>query len=105
MRDGLQSVLRKSQLDVVVLELLLILLDERVLRLGQNTHERRLVQLVQHARHRQASDELRNQPVQPEDLVKYGLIPEFVGRLPVTGVLADVDEAAILPRLTEPENS
>ncbi|HEX8198097.1 MAG TPA: ATP-dependent Clp protease ATP-binding subunit ClpX [Pyrinomonadaceae bacterium] len=43
--------------------------------------------------------------VQPEDLVKYGLIPEFVGRLPVTGVLHELDEAALIQILTEPKNA
>src|SRR5205814_5619573 len=43
--------------------------------------------------------------VQPEDLVKYGLIPEFVGRLPVTGVLHELDEAALMRILTEPKNA
>src|SRR5918911_5346134 len=43
--------------------------------------------------------------VQPEDLVKYGLIPEFVGRLPVTGVLHELDEAALIRILTEPKNA
>ncbi|HEX9928561.1 MAG TPA: ATP-dependent Clp protease ATP-binding subunit ClpX [Pyrinomonadaceae bacterium] len=43
--------------------------------------------------------------VQPEDLVKYGLIPEFVGRLPVTGVLHELDEAALVQILTEPKNA
>lgn len=43
--------------------------------------------------------------VQPEDLVKYGLIPEFVGRLPVTGVLHELDEAALVRIMTEPKNA
>lgn len=43
--------------------------------------------------------------VQPEDLVKYGLIPEFVGRLPVTGVLHELDESALIQILTEPKNA
>jgi ATP-dependent Clp protease ATP-binding subunit ClpX len=43
--------------------------------------------------------------VQPEDLVRYGLIPEFVGRLPVTGVLQELDEAALMQILTEPKNA
>ncbi|HLL70868.1 MAG TPA: ATP-dependent Clp protease ATP-binding subunit ClpX [Pyrinomonadaceae bacterium] len=42
---------------------------------------------------------------QPEDLVKYGLIPEFVGRLPVLGVLNELDEGALLRILTEPKNA
>ena len=43
--------------------------------------------------------------VQPEDLVRYGLIPEFVGRLPVTGILQELDEAALVQILTEPKNA
>ena len=43
--------------------------------------------------------------VQPEDLVKFGLIPEFVGRLPVTGALHELDEAALIRILTEPKNA
>jgi ATP-dependent Clp protease ATP-binding subunit ClpX len=43
--------------------------------------------------------------VQPEDLVKYGLIPEFVGRLPVCGVLHELDEGALMRILTEPKNA
>ena len=43
--------------------------------------------------------------VQPEDLIRYGLIPEFVGRLPVVGVLHDLDEAALIKILTEPKNA
>jgi len=42
---------------------------------------------------------------QPEDLVRYGLIPEFVGRLPVLGVLNELDEEALLRILTEPKNA
>ena len=43
--------------------------------------------------------------LEPEDLIKYGLIPEFVGRLPVTAVLDELDEAALVKILTEPKNS
>jgi len=43
--------------------------------------------------------------VQPEDLIRYGLIPEFVGRLPVVGVLNELDEAALIKILTEPKNA
>ncbi len=42
---------------------------------------------------------------QPEDLVKFGLIPEFIGRLPVTAALADLDAAALVRILTEPRNA
>ena len=40
-----------------------------------------------------------------EDLIKFGLIPEFVGRLPVVGVLDDLDEAALVEILTRPSNA
>ncbi len=43
--------------------------------------------------------------VEPEDLVKYGLIPEFIGRLPVTAILHELDEAALLQILREPKNA
>lgn len=42
---------------------------------------------------------------QPEDLLKYGLIPEFIGRLPVIATLDDLDENALIRILTEPKNS
>jgi len=43
--------------------------------------------------------------VETEDLVKYGLIPEFVGRLPVVATLTELDEVALMQILTEPKNS
>ena len=43
--------------------------------------------------------------VEPEDLTKYGLIPEFVGRLPVVATLSELDEAALIQILTEPKNA
>jgi ATP-dependent Clp protease ATP-binding subunit ClpX len=43
--------------------------------------------------------------VQPVDLMKYGLIPEFVGRVPVVGVLQDLDRAALVEILTRPKNA
>jgi ATP-dependent Clp protease ATP-binding subunit ClpX len=43
--------------------------------------------------------------VQPEDLLKYGLIPEFVGRLPVVATLHDLDEPALVRILREPRNA
>lgn len=42
---------------------------------------------------------------EPEDLIKYGLIPEFVGRLPVVATLEELDEAALVRILTEPKNA
>ena len=43
--------------------------------------------------------------VEPEDLIKFGLIPEFVGRLPVIATLEELDEAALIQILTEPKNA
>ncbi len=43
--------------------------------------------------------------VEPEDLIKYGMIPEFVGRLPVVALLDELDEAVLVKILTEPKNS
>ncbi|MBI5328690.1 MAG: ATP-dependent Clp protease ATP-binding subunit ClpX [Deltaproteobacteria bacterium] len=43
--------------------------------------------------------------IQPEDLLKYGLIPEFVGRLPVVAVLDELDENVLVKILTEPRNA
>jgi ATP-dependent Clp protease ATP-binding subunit ClpX len=45
------------------------------------------------------------QQIQPEDLIRYGLIPEFVGRLPVVGTLHELDEAAMIEILTQPKNA
>jgi len=42
---------------------------------------------------------------QPTDLIRYGLIPEFVGRLPVLGVLGDLDKSALIRILQEPKNA
>ena len=43
--------------------------------------------------------------VEPEDLIKFGLIPEFVGRLPVVATLEELDEQALMKILTEPKNA
>ncbi len=45
------------------------------------------------------------QELEPEDLLKFGLIPEFVGRLPVIATLTDLDEGALVTILTEPKNA
>ncbi|MDO8704757.1 MAG: ATP-dependent Clp protease ATP-binding subunit ClpX [Sulfuricaulis sp.] len=52
---------------------------------------------------KQAGEVLRM--VEPEDLIKYGLIPEFVGRLPVVAILDELDERALIRILTEPKNA
>ena len=43
--------------------------------------------------------------LEPEDLLKFGLIPEFVGRLPVIATLTDLDEEALVTILTQPKNA
>jgi len=45
------------------------------------------------------------QRAEPQDLIKFGLIPEFVGRMPVMGVLSDLDEDAMVQILTKPRNA
>jgi ATP-dependent Clp protease ATP-binding subunit ClpX len=52
---------------------------------------------------RKAGETLRE--VEPEDLIKFGLIPEFVGRLPVVATLEELDESALVKILTEPKNA
>ncbi|MCC7015864.1 MAG: ATP-dependent Clp protease ATP-binding subunit ClpX [Rhodospirillales bacterium] len=56
-----------------------------------------------------ASDDRRQgevlREVEPEDLLKYGLIPEFIGRLPVIATLEDLDEKALIDILTKPKNA
>jgi len=43
--------------------------------------------------------------IEPEDLLKFGLIPEFIGRLPVLATLGDLSEAALIEILTRPKNA
>ena len=43
--------------------------------------------------------------IEPEDLIKFGLIPEFIGRLPVIATLSELDKAALISILTEPKNA
>ncbi|HEY0562223.1 MAG TPA: ATP-dependent Clp protease ATP-binding subunit ClpX [Methylophilus sp.] len=52
---------------------------------------------------RQVGEVLRS--VEPEDLIKFGLIPEFIGRLPVVATLESLDEKALMTILTEPKNA
>ncbi len=55
-----------------------------------------------------SADERANellQDMEPEDLIKYGLIPEFIGRLPVVSTLEELDEDALVRILTEPRNA
>ena len=58
---------------------------------------------VQRPEDRRMGDLLKE--VEPEDLLKFGLIPEFVGRLPVIATLGDLDEDALITILTQPKNS
>uniref|UniRef100_UPI0035B16FB9 ATP-dependent Clp protease ATP-binding subunit ClpX n=1 Tax=Aestuariivirga sp. TaxID=2650926 RepID=UPI0035B16FB9 len=58
---------------------------------------------VRSADERQTGAILRE--VEPEDLLKYGLIPEFVGRLPILATLEDLDESALIDILTRPKNA
>ena len=51
------------------------------------------------------SSDLIFREIEPEDLLKYGLIPEFVGRLPVIATLEDLDEASLKLILTQPKNA
>src|ERR1700754_3101191 len=59
--------------------------------------------VVKDPKDRRVGDLLKD--VQPEDLVKFGLIPEFIGRLPVIATLEDLDEPALIQILTEPKNA
>ena len=58
---------------------------------------------VKSARHRDVGATLER--VEPQDLIKYGLIPEFVGRLPVVGTLHELDKPALMQILTQPRNA
>ena len=69
--------------------------------LGFKAEEEQLLEPVVERKH---NFELLSE-VQPEDLIKFGLIPEFVGRLPVVGVLEDLDEATLVEILTRPKNA
>lgn len=54
-------------------------------------------------KHQNVGDTLKM--IQPQDLIKYGLIPEFVGRIPVVATLDELDESALVRILTEPKNA
>ncbi len=58
---------------------------------------------IRSSEERTTGDILRN--VEPEDLLKFGLIPEFIGRLPVLATLTDLDEKALVEILTSPKNA
>ena len=61
--DGAQRLLGKAEVDALHLEQPMVLLDQRVLRLDQDALERRLVEVFEGGKHRQAPDELRDQAV------------------------------------------
>ncbi|MEM7444455.1 MAG: ATP-dependent Clp protease ATP-binding subunit ClpX [Pseudomonadota bacterium] len=58
---------------------------------------------IQAPEERQTGEVLRE--LEPEDLLRFGLIPEFVGRLPVVATLSDLDDAALVEILTKPKNA
>lgn len=74
--------------------------------IGNRTCERRGVGFGAHVESKQER-ESKNflQNVEPEDLVKFGIIPELIGRLPVIATLQDLDEDALVKILTEPKNA
>ena len=58
---------------------------------------------VKHFQDQSSGDLIKN--LEPEDLIKYGLIPEFVGRMPILATLEDLDEKSLVKILKEPKNS
>jgi len=58
---------------------------------------------VKHFQDQSSGDLIKN--LEPEDLIKYGLIPEFVGRMPILATLEELDEKALVRILKEPKNS
>jgi len=58
---------------------------------------------VKHFQDQPVGELIKN--LEPEDLIKYGLIPEFVGRMPILATLADLDEKSLVKILKEPKNS
>ncbi|AKH37459.1 MULTISPECIES: ATP-dependent Clp protease ATP-binding subunit ClpX [Nitrosomonas] len=60
-------------------------------------------EIINRNNHKEINEVLK--AVEPEDLIKYGLIPEFVGRLPVIATLDELNETALIQILTEPKNA
>ena len=58
---------------------------------------------VKHFQDQSSAELIKN--LEPEDLIKYGLIPEFVGRMPILATLEDLDEISLVRILKEPKNS
>ena len=74
--------------------------------IGARTNERAGIGFGAHVESKKERDEKnRLDDVQPEDLVKFGIIPELVGRLPIVTTLQDLDEDALVKILTEPKNA
>jgi ATP-dependent Clp protease ATP-binding subunit ClpX len=65
--------------------------------------EKQIAEGVTDARQQRDNELLRQ--AEPQDLIKFGLIPEFVGRLPVIGILDELDEVALVEILTKPRNA
>jgi ATP-dependent Clp protease ATP-binding subunit ClpX len=76
---------------------------DRVIRLRTEKGGMGFLAEVRSKDERKSSDLFRL--VEPEDLIKYGLIPEFIGRLPVIATLDELDEDALIKVLTEPKNA
>lgn len=70
----------------------------------RDVDEKRLLTLANGVSELEERNQLRAQ-VEPDDLVKFGMIPEFVGRLPVVSTLDELDEDALINVLTEPRNA
>lgn len=74
--------------------------------IGNRTNQRAGIGFGAHVESKKEREEKNNlSDVQPEDLVKFGIIPELVGRLPIITTLKDLDEDALVKILTEPKNA
>ena len=74
--------------------------------IGARTNERAGIGFGAHVESKKERDaKNRLDDVRPEDLVKFGIIPELVGRLPIVTTLQDLDEDALVKILTEPKNA
>jgi len=71
----------------------------------QRTGKKRIGFGTEAGMHRKLSADELLTDVQPEDLIQFGMIPEFIGRLPVLSVLHELDEEALIRILSEPKNS
>src|SRR5690606_25222585 len=98
LRDRAKRILAELELDALHLEELLILLRQRVLRLGENLHERVLVELLERCDDRQTADELRNEPVLDQvlrlDVLQH--LADVAARLLMALDLGDEPDPALL---------